>query len=66
MADFSDARITIDLNLKTAAVLFRPANFASGPTVMITEVPWDTPEDQTESQIKALVIENARRLLKDI
>jgi hypothetical protein len=66
MADFSEVRITIDLSFKTATVLFRPANFAPGPTVMITEVPWDTPDDQTESRIKALVIENARRLLKDI
>ncbi len=64
MADFSGTDITVDLSKKTATIVWRAANY-SGPAITVVNVPWDTPEDQTESQIKALVIENARKLLRE-
>lgn len=57
------------MNRRRADVTFTPDpdSMELPPTyVIVTNVPWDTPNDQTESEIIATAIKNAKHILRGI
>ena len=68
MADFSDVKVQIDLNAKTALVSFSQPYSGNplNPAVLVMHVPWDVPGEQTETEIKNSAIENAKQILRQI
>ncbi len=67
MANLSEATVRIDLSKKTASVSFAdPTGGFIAPRVTVSNVPWDTPAEQTETEINRVAIENAKAILRQI
>lgn len=68
MSDFTVVKVTADLSAKTAQVAFTQPydGTRNRPIVMVMNVPWDVPGEQTESEINKAAIENAKALLRSI
>jgi len=68
MTAFTETKVQIDFSAKTAQVGFSMPNTGAfgQPHITVFNVPWDVPGEQTESQIKAAAIGNAKALLRQI
>lgn len=69
MTAFSEVKVDIDMERKTATVRFyQPHSMANlfPPSVSVSGVPWDIPGEQTETEIRELAIENAKAFLRQI
>ena len=69
MAITREPTVKIDFSSKTATVGFAVGTGGSplsSPHVSVHRVPWDTPGEQTETEIKLSAIRNAKQILQEV